>query len=175
MKEKWIVRCLFHRTITHRVIVHGRPLWYILSFLQQGSIYFDEKSWFISSCQNGNGIGGPGPDKWISNKLTAKQCANAVRLKYPTANGFTSSNPCKICKCWAVFGMTGWSRNDWSINNRKSCKFSDRKGKHISEIMCIMRPMWDHCARYQNSLRWNSPEMMHFRHEKKILLANIML
>ena len=126
--------------------VYLEALLYILSFLQQGNVYY-EKPWFVSKCQNGNGIGGQGSsDKLISNKYTIKQCVDAVRLRYPAANGFTTAYPCHKCKCWAQFGMTGWDRNDWNIKNHKACKFNDRKGKHISAIMCIMRPMCDHCA-----------------------------
>ena len=117
---------------------------YILSFLQQGSPYYDEKPWFVSKCRKGDGIGGPGSsDKWISNSYTAKQCIEAVRSKYPTANGFTVSYPCRKCKCWAEFGMTGWDRSDPII--RKACKFSD-KGKQISAIVRIVPPLCTHCA-----------------------------
>ena len=119
---------------------------YTLSFLQQGHP-LDEKPWFLSKCQKGKGIGGPGSSqKWISNSYTVKQCIAAVRSNYPTANGFTVTYPCHKCRCWAAFGMTRWNRNDWNIKNLQACQFGDRKGKHISAIMCIMRPMCNHCA-----------------------------
>ena len=111
---------------------------YILSFLQQGSPYFNERPEFVSKCEKGNGIGGPGSsDKWISNRVTARQCIEAVRSKYPTANGATIQNSCKKCRCWAEFGMTGWNRTDFNKKHFWGCKFND-KGKHISVIMCIM-------------------------------------
>ena len=110
---------------------------YILSFLQQGNEYH-EKPWFVSKCQRGNGIGGQGStDRWISNSYTVKQCVDAVRSQYPTANGFTTAYPCHKCKCWAEFGMTGWDPNAWNIKNMKACTFSDTyflNGKHISSI-----------------------------------------
>ena len=123
---------------------------YILSFLQQGSPYFNERPEFVSKCEKGNGIGGPGSsDKWISNRVTARQCIEAVRSKYPTANGATIQNSCKKCRCWAEFGMTGWNRTDFNKKHFWGCKFND-KGKHISVIMCIVRPLCkplsDHCA-----------------------------
>ena len=84
-------------------------------------------------------IGGRGSSEiWISNRYTVKQCIDAVRSRYPDANGFTTANPCRKCKCWAEFGMTGWDYSDWNIKNLKACKFGDKKGKHISAIMCIM-------------------------------------
>ena len=111
---------------------------YILSFLQQGSLYYNEKPEFVSKCEKGNGIGGPGSsDKWISNRVTARQCIEAVRSKYPTANGATIQNSCKKCRCWAEFGMTGWNRTDFNKKHFWGCKFNDI-GKHISVIMCIM-------------------------------------
>ena len=108
---------------------------YILSFLQQGNEYH-EKPWFVSKCQRGNGIGGQGStDRWISNSYTVKQCVDAVRSQYPTANGFTTAYKCPNgCKCWAEFEMTGWSHNIASIETRKACKFND-KGNHISVTM----------------------------------------
>ena len=116
---------------------------HILSFLQ-GSPYWNERPPFVSKCQKGVGIGGPGSsDKWISNRYTARQCIEAVRSKYPTANGATIQNSCKKCRCWAEFGMTGWNRTDFNKKHFWGCKFND-KGKHISVIMCIVRPLCDH-------------------------------
>ena len=118
---------------------------YILSFLQQGSPYWEERPSFVSKCQKGNGIGGPGSsDKWISNRVTARQCIEAVRSKYPTANGATIQNSCKKCRCWAEFGMTGWNRTDFNKRHFWGCKFND-KGKQISVILCIVPPLCDHC------------------------------
>ena len=112
----------------------------ILSFLPQGHPYYKEKPWYVSKCKAGNGIGGPGSsDKWISNRITVKKCIEAVRKKHPTANGFTATNPCRKCKCWAEFNMTGWDQNDANKKKYKACKFNDR-GKHISVITC------DNCA-----------------------------
>ena len=117
---------------------------YILSFLQQGSPYYEERPEFVSKCEKGNGIGGPGSsDKWISNRDTARQCIEDVRSKYPTANGATIQNSCKKCRCWAEFVMTGWNCTDFNKKHFWGCKFND-KGKHISVIMCIVRPLCDH-------------------------------
>ena len=61
---------------------------------------------------------------------TKQECFDAVRLKFPNANGVTTSEPCpNECKCYAEFGMTGWnSEKGWlSCMFSKGCKYTKRR------------------------------------------------
>ena len=67
---------------------------------------------------------------------TKQECFDAVRLKFPNANGVTTSEPCpNECKCYAEFGMTGWnSEKGWlSCMFSKGCKYT--KCRHHSRFL----------------------------------------